>query len=306
MQKEKEKKYALYLNNLDLPKIKQKNKIRNNSYRISKTNPNIKRKIEEYKIKDNLKLPKIIPNSYGYFQLLTNENIKELARNYLKSNSNKNIFKYLKGKNEKYQKKIIEQIKINEPNNLYGNKIKNIIRLHSSKYHPDDELKNSSMDEFDKMLNKLKYGKYDLEDEDREIKYRQRLAFKYRFLKSKKSITPVNIPKMNSIMNRLLSLSKSIPNFLLIQNKENKTIKKEETNKKNDSANNSINLSSIYSKNDKRNKLIENTIKRKRKSQDKIKLNNSNNNSNRSTNIISYDKNGKKFISHLSLLLFEN
>ena len=72
MQKEKEKKYALYLNNLDLPKIKQKNKIRNNSYRISKTNPNIKRKIEEYKIKDNLKLPKIIPNSYGYFQLLTN------------------------------------------------------------------------------------------------------------------------------------------------------------------------------------------------------------------------------------------
>ena len=302
MQKEKEKKYALYLNNLDLPKIKQKNKIRNNSYRISKTNSNIKRKIEEYKIKDNLKLPKIIPNSYGYFQLLTNENIKELARNYLKSNSNKNIFKYLKGKNEKYQKKIIEQIKINEPNNLYGNKIKNIIRLHSSKYHPDDELKNSSMDEFDKMLNKLKYGKYDLEDEDREIKYRQRLAFKYRFLKSKKSITPVNIPKMNSIMNRLLSLSKSIPNFLLIQNKENKTIKKEETNKKNDSANNSINLSSIYSKNDKRNKLIENTIKRKRKSQDKIKLNNSN----RSTNIISYDRNGKKFISHLSLLLFEN
>ena len=302
MQKEKEKKYALYLNNLDLPKIKQKNKIRNNSYRISKTNPNIKRKIEEYKIKDNLKLPKIIPNSYGYFQLLTNENIKELARNYLKSNSNKNIFKYLKGKNEKYQKKIIEQIKINEPNNLYGNKIKNIIRLHSSKYHPDDELKNSSMDEFDKMLNKLKYGKYDLEDEDREIKYRQRLAFKYRFLKSKKSITPVNIPKMNSIMNRLLSLSKSIPNFLLIQNKENKTIRKEETNKKNDSANNSINLSSIYSKNDKRNKLIENTIKRKRKSQDKIKLNSSN----RSTNIISYDKNGKKFISHLSLLLFEN
>ena len=302
MQKEKEKKYALYLNNLDLPKIKKKNKIRNNSYRISKTNPNIKRKIEEYKIKDNPKLPKIIPNSYGYFQLLTNENIKELARNYLKSNSNKNIFKYLKGKNEKYQKKIIEQIKINEPNNLYGNKIKNIIRLHSSKYHPDDELKNSSMDEFDKMLNKLKYGKYDLEDEDREIKYRQRLAFKYRFLKSKKSITPVNIPKMNSIMNRLLSLSKSIPNFLLIQNKENKTIKKEETNKKNDSANNSINLSSIYSKNDKRNKLIENTIKRKRKSQDKIKLNNSN----RSTNIISYDKNGKKFISHLSLLLFEN
>ena len=302
MQKEKEKKYALYLNNLDLPKIKQKNKIRNNSYRISKTNPNIKRKIEEYKIKNNFKLPKIIPNSYGYFQLLTNENIKELARNYLKSNSSKNIFKYLKGKNEKYQKKIIAQVKINEPNNLYGNKIKNIIRLHSSKYHPDDELKNSSMDEFDKMLNKLKYGKYDLEDEDREIKYRQRLAFKYRFLKSKKSITPVNIPKMNSIMNRLLSLSKSIPNFLLIQNKENKTIKKEETNKKNDSANNSINLSSIYSKNDKRNKLIENTIKRKRKSQDKIKLNNSN----RSTNIISYDKNGKKFISHLSLLLFEN
>jgi hypothetical protein len=61
-------------------------------------------------------------------------------------------------------------------------------------------------------------------------------------------------------MNRLLSLSKSIPNFLLIQNKENKTIKKEETNKKNDSAKNSINLSSIYSKNDKRSSFEYNLV----------------------------------------------
>ena len=115
-------------------------------------------------------------------------------------------------------------------------------------------------------------------------------------------------------MNKLLSISKSIPNYLLIQNnKESNIVKKEETNKKTDSVNNSIiNLSSIYSKNDKKNLLFENTIKRKRKSEEKIKLNNdsknnvNNSNTNRSTNIISYDKNGKKYIHHLSLLLFEN
>ena len=310
---QKEKKYVLYLNNLDLPKIKNYNKNNNNSYRISKTNPNLKRRIEEYKIKDNFKLPKIIPNTKRYYQILTTEDIKELARNFLKSNSNKNIFKYLKGKNEKFQKKLKEQLKTDEPHNLYGNKIKNIIRLHSSKYHPEDDIKNPPPDDFDKMLNKLKYGNYDLESDDREIKYRQRLAFKYRFLKNNKNTSPINFSKMNSIMNKLLSISKSIPNYLLIQNNKDTNIaKREETNKKTDSVNNSIiNLSSIYSKNDKKNLLFENTIKRKRKSEEKIKLNNdskniNNCNTNRSTNIISYDKNGKKYIHHLSLLLFEN
>jgi hypothetical protein len=258
-------------------------------------------------------LPKIIPNTKRYYQILTTEDIKELARNFLKSNSNKNIFKYLKGKNEKFQKKLKEQLKTDEPHNLYGNKIKNIIRLHSSKYHPEDDIKNPPPDDFDKMLNKLKYGNYDLESDDREIKYRQRLAFKYRFLKNNKNTSPINFSKMNSIMNKLLSISKSIPSYLLIQNnKESNIVKKEETNKKTDSVNNSIiNLSSIYSKNDKKNLLFENTIKRKRKSEEKIKLNNdskniNNCNTNRSTNIISYDKNGKKYIHHLSLLLFEN
>ena len=49
-----------------------------------------------------------------------------------------------------------------------------MIRLHSSKYHPEIEEDKSLKSEFDLMLNKLKYHNNNYDD-DREIKYRQRL-----------------------------------------------------------------------------------------------------------------------------------
>ena len=298
----------LSLDSLDLPKIFPRTR---KITQIPKVDPELKKRYEKYNFKNFFRLPKLENNSPRYHQILKTENLKELAKNNLKNN--RNIFSYLDDKHGVLKKKIVEKLNVNEPNDKYGNSIKNLIRLHSSKYHPEKEIKKSSLDEFDVILNKLKYGNYDLESDDREIKYRQRLAFKYRFLKNNKNTSPINFSKMNSIMNKLLSISKSIPNYLLIQNNKDTNIaKREETNKKTDSVNNSIiNLSSIYSKNDKKNLLFENTIKRKRKSEEKIKLNNdskiiNNCNTNRSTNIISYDKNGKKYIHHLSLLLFEN
>ena len=291
----KRKKDSLYLNNLDLPKIlsKRKNK---NSYKISNTNPNLKRRIEEYKIKDNFILPKLETNSVRYHQILKTENMKELAKNYIRSN--KNIFNYLKVKNGIFANEIIKTVEKNEKNNIYGNKIKKMVRLHSYKYHKENIEKNISNDEFDIMLNKLKYSSYDLNIDDREIKYRQRLAFKYRFLKMEKNVTPINIQKMNLKMNKLLNLSKSIPNYLLPNINFNKSKKEEnkKTNESNESINNKINFSPINSKKNISYKIKEDANKVKSKSEENIKLNKKN-------NIITYDKNGKKFISHLSLLL---
>lgn len=290
------KKITLNINNIDLPKI-IKNNNKNISPKISKTNPNLKRRIEDYKIKNNFKLPKLDSSSVRYYQILTTENVKGLAKKYLQSN--KNIFSYLKDKGEMIQKKIEEKMEMKEPNNIYGNKIKKMIRLHSSTYHPEKEIQQTSLDEFDTMLNKLKYGKYYLEDEDREIKYRQRLAFKYRFLQSKKNLMKINFDKMNSKMNQLLSISKSIPNYLLNQNKKNKLKeeKKEEGNKQTDSINRSINFSSIHNKSNRKSKL-DYFIKFKITNKNKEHLMHNNKN-----NIIAFDKNGKKYISHLSLLL---
>ena len=287
---------SLYLNNLDLPIIlPRKNSKNKDSNKISNSNPNLKRRIEEYKIKNNFKLPKLESHSIRYHQIVKTENMKELAQNYLRSN--KNIFSYLKVKNGVLPNEIIKTVEKTEKNNIYGNKIKKMIRLHSSKYHKGNIDKNKSNDEFDIMLNKLKYGSYNLDIDDREIKYRQRLAFKYRFLNSEKNVTPINIQKMNLKMNKLLILSKSIPNYLSPNINFNESKKDEDKkNELNISVINKKNFSSINSKKNKSytNKVHDNNAKSK--SEENIKLNKSN-------NIITHDKNGKKFIPHLSLLL---
>ena len=295
-----DKKYQLYLNNLELPKIKQGTH-NINTYKVSNTNPNLKRRIEDYKINFNYKLPKLEVNSPRYHKILTSENVKELAKNYLQSNND--IFSYLKEKGEVYQEKLKEKLEKREPKNSYSNKIKNIIRQHSSKYHPVNDIKKYALNDFDIMLNKLKYGSSDFIDvDDREIKYRQRLAFKYRFLKNERNMARINLDKMNLKMNRLLGISKSIPNYLLIKKNINNntninnTELKAEENKKTSSINNSINFSSNNNIN-KKSKIYDFSYKRKGKSEENIKSKNNN------SYIISLDKNGKKYIRHLSLIL---
>ena len=86
--------------------------------------------------------------------------------------NNKNIFNYIKDKSELLYNKVIKKLETKE-NNKYGNKIKNMIKQHSFKYHPKEEINKSLKYEFDKMLQKLKYGKYDYNNNnnEREIKY---------------------------------------------------------------------------------------------------------------------------------------
>ena len=307
---QRDKMFQLYLNNLSLPKIKKRtgNKNNFNTFKITNTNPNLKRRIEDYKINFNFKLPKLETHSPRYHQILTSENVKELAKNYLQGN--KDIFSYLKEKGEVYQEKLKEKLEKKEPKNSYSNKIKIIVRQHSSKYHPDNDIRKQPLNDFDVMLNKLKYGSYNFIDvEDREIKYRQRLAFKYRFLKNEKNnLARIDIDKMNLKMNRLLGISKSIPNYLLIKKNNNnnnindvyndntKQKEEEDENKKTISINNSLNFSSRNNIH-KKCKIFDFSSKRKGKSEENIKSKNNN------SDIISFDKNGKKYIRHLSLIL---
>ena len=293
----KENKPSLDLYHLDLPKILfNKYKKDNSPNKIAKTNPSIKRKIDQYNnIRSFLHLPKIEVKSPRYYQILKTENIKELARNNLQSN--KNIFSYIKDKSKSTKNNIVEKLTKKDSDNIYTNKIKNIIRMHSSKYHPEAAIKNSLNNEFDIILKKLKYGKYDSNNDDREIKYRQRLAFKYRFLQNDKNITPLNFKKMNMKMNKLLNISKSIPNYLLKNIKSNER-NQDEDNKQFNSINTSINISCIYSKNNRSNKfLYESSTKRTMNNEEKLKRNKKNN------IIYSCDKNGRKYLRRLSLLL---
>lgn len=80
--------------------------------------------------------------------------------------------------------------------------------------------------------------------------------------------------------------------IIIIQNKKKKKIE----NKKTISINNSLNFSSSNNIH-KKSKIFDFSSKRKGKSEENIKSKNNN------SYIISLDKNGKKYIRHLSLIL---
>lgn len=285
----------LYKYNLNLPNILfNERKKEKSPSKISNTNPNINRKIKKYNsIRSILKFPKIESKSPRYYEILNTENIQGLAINSLRSN--KNIFNYIKEKSTSKKDNIIDKLNKNS-DNTYRIKIKNMIRLHSSKYHPETTKINSLNDEFDKVLRKLKYGYYELNNDVRVMKYRQRMAFKYRFLQNDKNITPLNFKQMNIKMNKLLSISKSIPNYLL-QNTKSAQKKKEENNKNYNSINTSINASDTYNKNNRINKLLY-------KCSTKRTINEENLRKYKKNEIIySSDQNGRKYLRHLSLLL---
>lgn len=155
--------------------------------------------------------------------------MKCLAKDYLRENNN--IFSYIKKKNRRLLKKINKRLETVEPDNPYGNEIQEMVRHHSSKFHAQKEEKNKSLlEEFDEEMKMLKSPKkkmpWDINNnkkkneiinEDNILRYRKRMAFRFRFMsenkknkKSKKNIIAQN----NKKMNKLIKISKSIPNFL--------------------------------------------------------------------------------------------
>ena len=203
--------------------------------------------------KNVLKLPLL--KSPGYNTILKTENMKELAKDYLRKNND--IFRYIKmANNDILLRNISKSLKIlaPEPDNVYGNVIKSLIRLHSSNYHSkkNEEKKKTLNDEFEEVMKQLKIPKpvkpWDInnemdikEENDNIFKYRKRLAFKYRYLsvnKSKKihnnkNKVLKNIRKNNKKMKKLFKISKSIPSYLLpknIDSERNESLYKESIN----------------------------------------------------------------------------
>ena len=247
-------------------------------------NNNIIQDKSSFKLKkDQLKLPLL--KSPGYNKIYKTENMKSLAKDYIRKNND--IFHYIKeAKNDFLLKTINKRLETNEqdPDNIYGNKIQSMVRLHSSNYHSEKEENNKSLDdEFDEVMKQLKNKKklkpwdinnekINIKDENNNIlKYRKRMAFKYRYLslnkkkKSKKKYTKLlNIKNNNEKIKKILKISKSIPNYLLqkiIVSERNKSegggkdigILDGLCSNKSSNIDKSINLSSIYSDKDNDN-----------------------------------------------------
>ena len=204
--------------------------------------------------KSVLKLPLL--KSPGYKTILKTENMKELAKDYLRKNND--IFRYIKmANNDTLLRNISKSLKIlaPEPDNVYGNVIKSMIRLHSSNYHSkkkEEEKKKTLNDEFEEVMKQLKIRKpvkpWDInnemdnkEENDNILKYRKRLAFKYRYLSvnkpkkinNNKNKVLKNIKKNNKKMKKLFKISKSIPSYLLpknIDSERNESLYKESIN----------------------------------------------------------------------------
>ena len=175
--------------------------------------------------------------------------MKGLAKDYLREN--KNIFSYIKGKNKKrILKKIHRRLESIDPDNPYGNEIQSMVKLHKCKFHSINEENLKSLNEkFEEEIKYLKSPKKimpwdinnnkkknEIKNDDNILKYRKRIAFKYRFMSEKKKTIKNkndNIKNYNKKMNKLIKISKSIPNFIL--NKLNSAeINKSETNPNND------------------------------------------------------------------------
>lgn len=156
--------------------------------------------------------------------------MNDLAKGYLRKNND--MFRYIKmANNELLLRKVSKSLKEldPEPDNVYGNVIKSMIRLHSSKYHNDgkkDEKKKSLNDEFEEVMKELKKSQKlnnrNKEENDNILKYRKRMAFKYRYLSINKQKNNqnadekiLNIKKKNKKMKKLFKISKSIPYILL-------------------------------------------------------------------------------------------
>ena len=141
------------------------------------------------------------------------------------------------------------------------NKLLSLYRLHSSKFHKKKDVKLKD-DLLNMRLNLLK--KSDIEKFNSKnksiLRIRQKVAFKYRFMNAltNKSISPekqkkTNFKRQNEKMNKILKISKSIPDVLYKEiksmNTDEKNIKSIETNAESVPKNNEYGFNSSFKTN---------------------------------------------------------
>jgi len=163
----------------------------------------------------------------------TDDHFEELQRR------KNNIFEENEtNKNNAFFGDINNEKSLENKNKDLDNKLLSLYRLHSSKFHKqkDVKLKDDLLNMRLNLLKKSDIEKYNSKNNS-ILKLRQKVAFKYRFMNNltNKSISPEkkkmsNFKKQNEKMNKILKISKSIPDVLY---KEIKTMKTDEKNMRN-------------------------------------------------------------------------
>ena len=177
----------------------------------------------------------------------TDDHFEELQRR------KNNIFEENEtNKNNAFFGDINNEKSLENKNKDLDNKLLSLYRLHSSKFHKqkDVKLKDDLLNMRLNLLKKSDIEKYNSKNNS-ILKLRQKVAFKYRFMNNltNKSISPEkkkmsNFKKQNEKMNKILKISKSIPDVLY---KEIKTMKTDEKNMRNIESNSeSIQKSNDY------------------------------------------------------------
>ena len=186
-------------------------------------------------VKDNINLKN---NNDLFEQMKKKKNIFDLYQNF-----HKNDFSEMTE-----DEAILEQKSKN-----FNNKLIHLYRLHSSKFHPkkDDNSQNIK-DVYDKQINLFKKERSNIwnnsrfNNKNQKImknmnKFRKNIAFRYRFMNNSTKNKKIknNFKSKNKKMNKILQISKSIPDILLYEiksinntNKNNNIINSYDNNKK--------------------------------------------------------------------------
>ena len=136
------------------------------------------------------------------------KNILDLYQNFYKNNNYSGVNK--------------DEVILEQKNKDFNNKLIHLYRLHSSKFHPKkNEMSRNINDIYKQQINLLKKEKNNIWNKNQKNTknmniFRKNIAFRYRFLNnSTKNKNVSNIFKSkNKKMNKILQISKSIPDIL--------------------------------------------------------------------------------------------
>lgn len=208
---------------------------------------------------DYKNIPKVIPdneiqnnkNSDLLHKLLRDDDINKLVMDNINLKNNNDLFEKMEKKknifdlyqnfhkNDTFSQINEDEIILEQKNKNFNNKLIHLYRLHSSKFHPKKNENSRNINEvFNKQINLLKKERNNIWNDSyfnnknqKIIKnmniFRKNIAFRYRFLNNstKNKNIKNNFKSKNKQMNKILQISKSIPDILYQEIKSMQNIK---------------------------------------------------------------------------------
>ena len=200
----------------NIPKLIQRNKINNNNNN------------DKYNL-----LHKLLREDNIHNLVMDNINLKNNNDLLEQMDKRKNRFNLFKNtyKNETYSQIDDAEIVLEQKNKDFNKKLISLYRMHSSKFHLKNDIYsdniNNILDKEIKLLkkeksNNINYNEFNKKNQNNIKnlnKIRKKMAFKYRFLNNstKNKNIKKNFELRNIKMNKILQISKSIPDILLYE-----------------------------------------------------------------------------------------